>query len=338
VTTRARRWLFPAAAVVLVGCTTPGAGPTSLPATTIAGAWSGSPAGSRSIAGLKQPFGVATEKGDVWVTEYQSGNLVRIDGSSNRITRVHVGPHASHVVIQGGVAWVVDDLGSAVIGVDTEAARVVKDIPLRANAFLRPNAIAAGDGSIWVTLGLSTEYPPVASVPTSSQLVRLVPGGNDEVSTTNLTGVLAGVVVGGGAVWVASVLDPVTIYRVDPVTKRIVASIDTGHPVSGALAYLDPDLWVANRDGYLTRIDARTNRIVGNFEVGSPEWPAVVAQGQAIWISAPLDNIVARFDIGTGAISKTVRTGSRPQGFAFLGNDIWVANYLDGTVVKLPIN
>jgi hypothetical protein len=279
---------------------------------------------------------MATEKGAAWVTEYQAGNLVRIDGSSNRITRVHVGPHASHVVIQRGVAWVVDDLGSAVIGVDTEAARVVKEIPLRANAALRPNAIAAGDGSIWVTLGLSTENPPVASVP-ASQLVRLVPGGNDEVSTTNLTGVLAGVVVGGGAVWVASVLDPVTIYRVDPTVKGKVASIDTGHPVSGALAYLDPDLWVANKDGYLTRIDSRTNRVT-SFAVGSPEWPALVAEGQAIWISAPLDNIVARFDIGMGAISKTVRTGSRPQGFAFLGNDIWVANYVDGTVVKLPIN
>jgi sugar lactone lactonase YvrE len=337
VTTCARRWLLPAAAVVLVGCTTPGAGPTSPPATTIAGAGSGSPAGSRSIAGLKQPFGVATEKGDVWVTEYQAGNLVRIDGSSNRITRVHVGPHASHVVIQRGVAWVVDDLGSAVIGVDTEAARVVKEIPLRANAALRPNAIAAGDGSIWVTLGLSTENPPFASAP-PSQLVGFVPGGNDELSTTRLAGVLAGVVVGGGAVWVASVLDPVTIYRIDPATKRIVASIDTGHPVSGALAYLDPDLWVANRDGYLTQIDARTNRIVGNFEVGSPEWPAVVAQGQAIWISAPLDNILARFDPATGTVSRTVRAGSRPQGFAFLGNDVWVANYIDGTVTKLPLN
>jgi sugar lactone lactonase YvrE len=294
------------------------------------------PAGSANIVGLKQPFGVATDKGAAWVTEYQAGNLVRIDASSNRvIARVHVGPHASHVVIQGGVAWVVDDLGGAVIGVDTGAARVVKEIPLRVEAALRPNAIAAGDGSIWISVGQNTENPGT-SVPVS-QLVRFVPG-NNVLSTTNVTGVLAGVVVGGGAVWVASILDPVRIYRIDPATKRIVASIDTGHPVSGALAFLDPDLWVANRDGYLTRIDARTNRVVGNFEVGSPEWPALVAEGSAIWISAPLDNIVARFDPATGAVSKTITTGSRPQGFAVLGNDLWVANYVGETVAKLPIN
>jgi DNA-binding beta-propeller fold protein YncE len=132
-------------------------------------------------------------------------------------------------------------------------------------------------------------------------------------------------------------VDPAVVYRIDPKTNRIAATIDSGHPASGAVTYQEPYLWAANADGYLTRIDSRTNRVT-SFAVGSPEWPVLVAEGQAIWISAPLDNIVARFDIATGAISKTMRTGSRPQGFAFLGNDIWVANYGDGTVAKLPIN
>ena len=55
-------------------------------------------------------------------------------------------------------------------------------------------------------------------------------------------------------------------------------------------------------------------------------------------MSAPLDNIVARFDPGTGTVTRTVRAGTRPQEFAFLGNDLWVTNYMDGTVAKLPIN
>lgn len=64
----------------------------------------------------------------------------------------------------------------------------------------------------------------------------------------------------------------------------------------------------------------------------------MVAQGQSVWISAPLDNIVARFDPAMGAVATTLRTGTRPQEFAFLGNDMWVANYVDGTIAKLPIN
>jgi streptogramin lyase len=298
------------------------------------------PAGSAQVSGLKKPFGVAVGADAIWATEYELGYLVRIDPKAARIVaRTRVGAHASHIVVNGDLVWVVDDLKKAVVAVDTRTARVVKEIPLQANAALAPNAIAAGEGSLWVTLGLSTEYAtflPNSSTP-PSQLVRISPGSNAVLSTISVRGVPAGVVVGGGAVWVASVLDPALIYRIDPATNRMV-TIDTGHPVSGALAYIDPDLWVANRDGYLTRIDSRSNRVVGNFEVGSPEWPALVANANAVWISAPLDNLVAKFDPQTDEISTTIHTGGRPQIFAFSGDAIWVANYTDGTVAKLPTN
>lgn len=334
----ARSWLVAAATVLLVGCTTPGSPSSAQPsAATVTGAGSGLPAGGSRISGLKQPFGVAIDKGAAWVTEYEAGNLVRIDTGANRIiARTHVGPHASHVVVLGGFAWVVDDLGGALISVDTRTNQLAKNIPMRPTAELRPFGVATGEGSLWVVLAESTEY---YANPKNrpSQLVRVDPASGEVLATIPLPGNAAGVTVGGGAVWVASTLEPITIYRIDPATERVAATISTGHTASGVLVYLEPYLWAANQDGYLTRIDSRTNRST-LFEVGSPEWPALVAEGNAIWISAPLDNIVARFDIATGAISKTMRTGSRPQGFAFLGNDIWVANYGDGTVAKLPIN
>jgi len=340
VTARGRGYLLAVGSALLVGCSTPGVGPTSVQpsATTIAGSSSGFPVGSSVIRGLKQPFGLATAKGAAWVTEYEAGNLVRIDTSANRITaRIHVGPHASHVVIQAGFAWVVDDLGGALIAVDTRTNRVSKNIPMRPTSELRPIGLAADAGSLWVILASNTEYQANPRNP-PSQLVRVDPAGDEVLDTISLPGNVAGVATGGGAVWVVSNLEPITIYRIDPTTKRVAARIDTGHTASGALVYQEPYLWVANQDGYLTRIDARTNGVT-LFEVGSPEWPALVAEGNAIWISAPLDNLVARFDPATGSISRTVRTGgSRPQEFAFLGNDIWVANYIDGTVAKLPIN
>ncbi len=296
------------------------------------------PAGSRIIQGFKQPVGVATEKGAAWVTEYEAGNLVRIDTSSNRITaRIHIGPHASHVIIEGGFAWVVDDLGGALIAVDTRTNRVSMNVPMRPTGELRPFGVTGGDGSLWVVLAESTEY---YANPKNrpSQLVRVDPASGEVLATIPVPGNATGVAVGGGAVWVVSTLEPITIYRIDPTTKRVAARIDTGHTASGVLVYREPYLWAANKDGYLTRIDSRNN-LARLFEVGSPEWPALVAEGNAIWISAPLDNIVARFDPATGTVSRTVGTGgSRPQGFAFVGNDIWVANYLDGTVAKLPVN
>ena len=151
------------------------------------------------------------------------------------------------------------------------------------------------------------EHPAAAQIP-PGQLVRIDTMSKSVVATIPIRGVATGVAAGGGGVWVASVLEPAAIYRIDPATNRVVATIATGHSPTGALAFEALDLWVANHDGYLTRIDSRTNQVVGNFEVGSPEWPALV------------------------------RAGTRPQEFALLGNNLWVANYLDGTAAKLPIN
>jgi sugar lactone lactonase YvrE len=338
VTARFPAGLLAAGTALLVGCTSPGAGPTSAQpsATSATGGTSEFPKGSSVIQGLKRPFGLAIETGAAWVTEYEAGNLVRIDTNANRITaRVHVGPHASHVVIEAGFAWVVDDLGGALVAVDTRTNLVSKNVPMRPTPELRPIGLAAGKGSLWVVLASSVEGPPNPRNP-PNQLVRVDPTGDQVLDTIPLPGNAAGVATGGGAVWVVSNLEPITIYRIDSTAKAITATLVTGHTPSGAMAYVDPYLWVANQDGDLTRIDSRTN-LTASFEVGSPEWPALVAEGNAIWISAPLDNILARFDPGTGTVTRTVRAGTRPQGFAFLGNNLWVANYLDGTVAKLPI-
>lgn len=333
------RRLLPALTLILVACnpigpgaSPPGSPPSSSPAV---GLGSGTAALTR-VSGLKHPVAVAVGEGSLWVTEYEQGNLVRIDPATGRVVaRVHVGPHASRVVVQEGFAWVLDDLASKIVPVDVVTNRVVKDILLGQSEDLRPTDLAGSAGSLWVTL--ASKFRTVR-MPITGELLRF------DTATSTLTvaplgGVADGVAVGGGAVWVASsLLTQTSIFRIDPATSRTVAKVDTGHPMSGPLAYADSGLWVANNDGYLTQIDWRTNKVVGNFEVGSPQWAALVAQSQSIWISAPLDDLLARFDPGTGAVTRAIRTGGRPQGFAFLGNDIWVANYVDGTIVKLPIN
>jgi DNA-binding beta-propeller fold protein YncE len=337
---RIHRWSLLASMAVFAGCTTstPAANASKPPLSgSVSAIGSGAVAGSARVVGLKQPFGVAAAEDSIWVTEYGAGNLVRIDPKTMRvIARTRVGSHASYVVVQSGVVWVVDDLGGNVIGVDTRTNLITKTIPLRPTANLRPSAIAAADGAIWVTLGFENQAT-VTGPSWHGLLVRILPTTTATPESLSLTGILYGLTVGGGAVWVASQLEPSTVYRIDPATRQVVATIPTGHPISSALAYLAPDLWVANQDGYLTQIDARTNRVVGNFEVGSPEWPALVASANAIWISAPLDNLVARFDPQTHEISTALHTGGRPQLFAFTAGAIWVANYVDGTLEKLPL-
>jgi streptogramin lyase len=289
------------------------------------------------VSGLNRPYGVAAGEGSIWVTEYERGNLVRIDPATNRVVgRVHVGDHASQLLVQGGFVWVLDDLGKAVIRVDAVNNRQVNRIPIVTDFFSRPLAFAGGAGSVWVTVGTNSYSTHAPSV--LGELVQ-IDTATSAVTKTTIDGIAAGVTVGDGALWVSTILqEPTSIFRIDPATKKVVARVETGHVGGGPVAFTDSGLWVANVDGYLTHIDSRTNKVVGSFEVGSPEWPAMLAVGKDLWLSAPLDNLVARIDPTTGAVSKTIPAGRRPQGFAFLGNDLWVANYVDGTVMKLPIN
>src|SRR2546428_8403831 len=63
------------------------------------------------------------------------------------------------------------------------------------------------------------------------------------VATTPIRGVATGVAAGGGGFGVASVLEPAAIYRIDPATNRVVATIATGHSPTGARAFEALDLW-----------------------------------------------------------------------------------------------
>ena len=340
-TGRRLRRLLPLLTLTLVACNpiAPGPGPSSSPTSTGVAPGAGlATAAVPHVSGLNKPYGLAVGEGSVWVTEYEAGNLVRIDPATARVVaRVHVGIHASHVLVQEGFAWVLDDSGGTLIKVDVMTNQMVREFPLRPSFNLRPSDLAGDAGSVWVTVG-SNNYV-LRSGQLLGELIR-IDTATSAVTAIPIEGLAAGVAVGGGAVWVSSILlEPTSIFRIDPATNRVVARVDTGHLVNGPLAYGDSGVWVANSDGYLTHIDSRTNKVIGNFEVGSPEWAAMLAVGNDLWISAPLDNIVAKFDPAIGAISRTVRTGgSRPQVFAFLGKDMWVVNYLDGTVVKLPIN
>jgi streptogramin lyase len=334
------RALLPAVTLVVVACNpvSSGVNPSSSPRSSGAVAGAGSATAVVAlVSGLNKPFAVAVADGSVWATEYEKGNLVRINPATNRVVaRVHLGIHASHLLVQEGSVWVLDDVGAALYRVDAQNNRVVNEIPLRPAFNWRPTALASGGGALWVTVASNVASNVVAGQ-NRGVVVRIDTATGAQTITT-IDGYAAGVAVAGGSVWVTTTeAEPWSIYRVDPSTNRVVAKVDTGHHVSGPVAYAEPDLWVANNDGYLTKIDSRTGAVVGDFEVGSPEWPAIVAAGNDLWLSAPLDNLVARFDAHAGAVTATYHTGSRPQGFAFGAGGLWVANYLDGTVAKLAI-
>ena len=86
-------------------------------------------------------------------------------------------------------------------------------------------------------------------------------------------------------------------------------------------------LYVANRgshkihgpklgDGGVTVIDFATEKVVARWAVpggGSPDMGNVSADGKWLWLAARYDDVIYRFDTGTGAVAQ-VKVGAEPHG------------------------
>ncbi|TMK76511.1 MAG: hypothetical protein E6G47_12435, partial [Actinobacteria bacterium] len=62
---------------------------------------------------------------------------------------------------------------------------------------------------------------------------------------------------------------------------------------------------------------------------------AVVAAGNDVWVANQLDGTVSRIDGASAAVAATVTVGQGPSSIAVGGGSVWVSNELDGTVSRI---
>jgi YVTN family beta-propeller protein len=183
-----------------------------------------------------------------------------------------------------------------------------------------PDAIAFGEGALWVT---DTTTGTIARIdPADSRLVQTIKVG----SSPNA------VAVGHGAVWVANGIDR-TVSRVSPATNQEVAKITVGNGPSG-VATDDRWVWATNRlDGTLARIDPQDHALT-TFPVGTT--PAGVATGAgSVWVSDFDTGSVIRVDPASGAPGAPIHVGNGPAAIVASGDQVWVVNSRDGTVSRV---
>jgi YVTN family beta-propeller protein len=183
-----------------------------------------------------------------------------------------------------------------------------------------PDAIAFGEGSLWVT------------DTTAGKVTRISPSDSRVVQEIRVGGSPNAVAVGHGAIWVANGSDG-TISRVSPATNEQIGLIPVGNGPSGVAAD-DRWVWATNRlDGTLARIDPRTGD-VAKFAVGTT--PAGVASGAgSIWVSDFDTGSVVRVDPASGAAGARIHVGNGPTAIAALDDQLWVVNSRDGTVSRI---
>ena len=183
---------------------------------------------------------------------------------------------------------------------------------------------------------------PIAMVARGSAIWVMSPGRLDRIDPA-ANGIGASVTLGPVAdlynglaanslgLW-ATDSDAAVVYRVDPVTLRVVKSITAGSSPKGVLA-TDDAVWVADvHGGSVLRIDPATN--LGSTPIsvgpGGPSGPNWLATGLgSIWTGIPNNDTIVRIDPVTNLIQATipVPAGATPcGGIAVAAAAAWITS------------
>ena len=139
-----------------------------------------------------------------------------------------------------------------------------------------PSDVAYGDGSVWVT----SEGP----VSLGGSLLRLDPVTSRVLDRIRLPGVTdySRIAVGAGGVWVSD-SGRSNVYRIDPRTDRVVATVHVGGSPVNITAGAD-GVWVDDdSSGRLDKISPLTDRLVARIKLPDSAGPVAVAGG-SVWV------------------------------------------------------
>jgi YVTN family beta-propeller protein len=203
-----------------------------------------------------------------------------------------------------------------------------------------PRAIAAAPGALWVLTRERPINPVTPWTGTRAALLRLDPVTGAVRTRMNVRGEMRGLAANEDTVWVAAARsNKAVVLRIDPKTKRVMASARTG-TWPAALAVDNRGVWAVNaapfyKRGTLVRIDAATNRLDGRA-VPLGRAPSGIAVGAgAVWVADALEGTVRRIDPERRRVVATISVGSQPYALAFAAGSLWVTNSDDGTVSRI---
>jgi hypothetical protein len=177
------------------------------------------------VAGNTHPCAAAKGGAFVWVSEYASPYLLKIDPRTNRVlTKTKIGFGSCGLAYGAGWLWIEDTSSNTISRVSARSGRRVAAIKVNAQPY---DAIFAYDAA-WAT---SNGFGDVE---------RIDPARNKVVKRVPLVGA-TGLVAAFGSVWAAG---QDGVIRIDPTTNQVAATIPLGTPFLG-----DPDVVGGRRLG-----------------------------------------------------------------------------------------
>ena len=209
---------------------------------------------------------------------------------------------------------------------------MLQTLPLTIPDTVGPEAIAFGDGSLWVT---TTGYDD-SDNPLPGSLERVNPATGQQQATIPIGRGAVDVEVSPGAVWVTAYEDN-AVLRIDPATNTVAATI----PVPGSplgVAFGAGSLWVSSMNGKVARIDPATNSIVATIATQDDRRLRRLRRRRRLGDERGHGGPTAR---SRGSIRRPTRVtasvtvGSWPWRLAYAGGSVWIGMSDAPTVVRV---
>ena len=239
-----------------------------------------------------------------------------------------MGARPAALVSGPGALWVADLDDRTVSRVDPTTRRRVRTIAVHD----APSGLAVSSAGVWA-VGAGLEHP-------FATVIRRIDPRVDELSQTfTIAGSTdrgepgTSVAADGRTLWVVTCCLG-SVSRVDGMTGKAVARIDTEGISPGSIAFGAGSAWVVDTlYNEVARI-ASTNVVVKTIPIG--RGPSAIAVGAgAVWVALSGENVVRRIDPATNVVTKTTHVGRFPTAIAVGAGAVWVANFRDETVSRL---
>jgi YVTN family beta-propeller protein len=256
-----------------------------------------------------------------------------IDARTNTVLGgIPVGVAPSSIAFSEDAVWVLNGDDKTISRIDPNLKETVRTIAVGGT----PTDLAVGAGAVWVVNGFEntvTRIDPRSNL--TVETIRLPTSG--ELPRVSV-GTVGHIAVGDGDVWVTRRLQHGFVWRIDPRTNAVEATIRLPRGTGGGeLAVGENAVWV-NGNG-VTRIDATTHASTLLSGVASGGTGGIAVAEGAVWVAgiatgSEHDNLW-RIDPRGEIVTAAIPVGSGPAGLAGDADSIWVANSLSGSVSRV---
>lgn len=220
--------------------------------------------------------GIGSGGGAVW--SCSGSDVVRIDPTTVKVVAsIPAGKvfDQGRLVVAAGHVWVLTGEGDRLTGIDTATNRAGPEITLP----FKCGELGSGPDTLWVVCRQANKLVAI------DVARRSIEGEVDVEAPSAAVGT-------DTDAWVGSQRG---LLRIDAQTLELVARFTNLNPEEGDLAVDGNDVWVRTVNGFLHRIDARSNVVAEQIrpESALSGGSLLVAEG-SIWTTAFDDNIVLR--------------------------------------------